>query len=211
LAEKAKIKEAAKKEMEEIEEESNRSSMKTAAEVINRIEWDADLMPDKFIIGYLDRFLGIQEANYTLFTTHIDYVDVPQHRIRYIKYYEEKVWDRDNQIDNFFGSSENSTTTIAEIVKTKTDLYEQERMQKLQAVELAKQQEAAEEEKLIRAVKENIAEQRRLLQLRRQNNENKISKKIDNEHGDKEDDKNMNDEQVEPIKKETKRKQKKKS
>ena len=40
-----------------------KSSMKTAEDVISRIIWDGSLSPSDFIVGYLDRFLGIVEKN----------------------------------------------------------------------------------------------------------------------------------------------------
>jgi hypothetical protein len=57
----------AKMEQEETEEEK-KPSMKTAGDVVKRILWDANLPTDEFLVGYIDRFLGIQEKYFTAFS-----------------------------------------------------------------------------------------------------------------------------------------------
>ena len=80
-------------------------SMRTAEDVKNRILWDPMLPEDFFIIGYLDRFLGIMEESFSTFSwEHLASVDydvlaIPQHRIQYFKYKSEKVWDKSQRLD----------------------------------------------------------------------------------------------------------------
>ena len=50
-------------------EKSLPKSMKTALDVIKRIQWDEMLPSDLFSIGYLDRFTGIQEDQFTKFSS----------------------------------------------------------------------------------------------------------------------------------------------
>ena len=50
-------------------EKSSPKSMKTALDVIKRIQWDEMLPCEFFSIGYLDRFTGIQEDQFTKFSS----------------------------------------------------------------------------------------------------------------------------------------------
>ena len=43
--------------------QQSKSSMKTALDVIKRIQWDENLPAEYFTIGYLDRFEGIHVAH----------------------------------------------------------------------------------------------------------------------------------------------------
>uniref|UniRef100_K1QSH0 Ceruloplasmin n=2 Tax=Magallana gigas TaxID=29159 RepID=K1QSH0_MAGGI len=101
-----------KQEEEEVKDEK-KASMKTADDVIKRIQWDAELPQDEFLVGYIDRFLGIQEKYFTSFSwediASVDYsvLAVPKHRIEYFKYKDIKVWDKPRRIDNVFGSTGN--------------------------------------------------------------------------------------------------------
>eukprot|EP00092_Neocalanus_flemingeri_P007615 GFUD01008218.1.p1 GENE.GFUD01008218.1~~GFUD01008218.1.p1 ORF type:complete len:348 (+),score=131.18 GFUD01008218.1:329-1372(+) len=85
--------------------------MKTADDVIKRIQWDQMLPKEYFVIGYLDRFLGVVEENFTTFSwenlASVDYdvLAIPQHRIQYFKYKTEKVWDKTERKDVMFGST----------------------------------------------------------------------------------------------------------
>lgn len=96
-------------------------SMRTAEDVKNRILWDPMLPEEFFIIGYLDRFMGIMEESFSTFSwEHLASVDydvlaIPQHRIHYFKYKSEKVWDKSQRLDVVFGST-GSEETIAELM-----------------------------------------------------------------------------------------------
>ena len=50
-------------------EKSMPKSMKTALDVIKTIQWDEMLPSELFSIGYLDRFTGIQEDEFTKFSS----------------------------------------------------------------------------------------------------------------------------------------------
>ncbi|GFU33290.1 leukocyte receptor cluster member 9 [Nephila pilipes] len=94
-----------------IQNDSKKPSMKTASDVISRLQWDDSLDQNKFSVGYLDRFDGIIEKPFT----SIDWRDpsivdnhtlaIPKHRIQYFKYLSRKVWDKRNRTDIVFGST----------------------------------------------------------------------------------------------------------
>lgn len=96
--------------------------MKTAADVIKRLQWDTAFNKDDFIVGYIDRMKGLLEKNFTAFTWEdLATVDmyalaIPQHRIQYFKYKSEKVWDKNERLDNVFGST-GSMITLTEAVQ----------------------------------------------------------------------------------------------
>lgn len=92
---------------------SKKISMKTATDVISRIQWDNDLPTEDFIVGYLDRFIGIVEKSFNSFSwediASVDYstLAVPKHRIQYFKYKDTVVWDKRIRLDKVFGSTGN--------------------------------------------------------------------------------------------------------
>ena len=86
--------------------------MKTAADVISRLQGDSELPMERFTVGYTDRFLGILEQPFTAFSwediTAVDDFEVlavPQHRIQYFKYCGQKVWEKATRLDLVFGST----------------------------------------------------------------------------------------------------------
>uniref|UniRef100_A0A8C5QMD3 C3H1-type domain-containing protein n=1 Tax=Leptobrachium leishanense TaxID=445787 RepID=A0A8C5QMD3_9ANUR len=95
--------------------------MKTATDVISRIQWDSLLPTDHFSVGYLDRFLGIIEKPFAEFSWEDlasvghDVLAIPKHRIQYFKYKRLVVWDKTTRVDNVFGST-GSGTTILDII-----------------------------------------------------------------------------------------------
>ena len=110
---------------------SKKLPMKTASDVISRIVWDELLLAGSFTIGYIDRFRGVIENNFTAFCwddlASVDHMAlaIPQHRIQYFKYHDIKVWDKNDRLDNVFGST-GSGVTIAEVMAR----HEEERPQK---------------------------------------------------------------------------------
>ncbi len=74
--------------------------MKGSEFLFQRFKWDSSIDKTQIIIGYLDRFTGIQEIKFTEFKmVHDDRDGIPLHRIRYYKINEKIVWDRENKID----------------------------------------------------------------------------------------------------------------
>ena len=96
--------------------------MRTADDVINRIKWDEMLPEESFTVGYLDRFLGLQEETFSTFSwedlagADYDVLAIPQHRIQYFKYRTEKVWDKSRRLDLVFGST-GSDLSILEVME----------------------------------------------------------------------------------------------
>ncbi|XP_071797757.1 leukocyte receptor cluster member 9-like [Asterias amurensis] len=96
--------------------------MKTASEVISRIQWDRQLRQEDFIVGYLDRFVGIVEKLFTAFSwvdvaTVDDYetLAIPRHRIQYFKYKDQIVWDKTQRLDDVFGSTGSGKTILSTV------------------------------------------------------------------------------------------------
>jgi len=82
-------------------ESKTKKRLRPEEEVFHQIEWDPEIDKEKCIIGYLDRFEGIREVPFRSFLrVHEDAFDgVPLHRIRYFRFDDTKVWDRDARID----------------------------------------------------------------------------------------------------------------
>ena len=88
-------------EKKEVVLNKKKPPMKTASDVISRIQWDEELSPKDFVVGYLDRFVGIVEKDFTDLSwedlasvDHFVDLAIPRHRIQYFKYLGEIVWDK---------------------------------------------------------------------------------------------------------------------
>ena len=98
---------------EKVEERKGKlPSMKTAADVISRLQWDRQLPVDNFTVGYIDRFRGVLEQPFTAFcwedlasVDDFEVLAIPQHRIQYFKYSGTKVWEKATRMDLIFGST----------------------------------------------------------------------------------------------------------
>ena len=107
-----------KNKMVESEKQRKKPPMKTATDVINRIQWDEKLNPAQFTVGYLDRFVGIVENSFNSFdwedVTSLDpnILAIPKHRIQYFKFNDEVVWDKNKRLDCVFGSTGSGMTII---------------------------------------------------------------------------------------------------
>jgi uncharacterized protein (UPF0248 family) len=114
-------------------EQTKKTSMKTADDVISRIEWDERLDARCFRVGYIDRFLGLQEKAFnefdfkvdlsTISDRHSSVLAIPKHRIQYFKYNNEIVWDKDTRTDVIFGSTGNEQT-INDVIQRHENLME---------------------------------------------------------------------------------------
>ena len=107
------------RETKEAERSKKKPPMKTASDVISRIQWDEELSPKDFVVGYLDRFIGIMEKSFTDFSwedlasvDHFVDLAIPRHRIQYFKYRGEIVWDKRERTDKVFGSTGNKETIL---------------------------------------------------------------------------------------------------
>ncbi|EXJ92589.1 hypothetical protein A1O3_01141 [Capronia epimyces CBS 606.96] len=89
--------------------------MRSAQDVLSRLQWDADHDMASYTIGYLERFAGIKEmpaSSWIAESTEEEWI--PQHRIKYFKRTldngdQEVVWGRDKRLDRIFGSGLGST------------------------------------------------------------------------------------------------------
>lgn len=117
-------------------EQMKKSSMKTADDIISRIEWDDRLDKRQFRVGYVDRFVGLQEKAFTDFDFKVDLstisdrhsniLAIPKHRIQYFKYANEIIWDKETRTDLMFGSTGNQET-IDDVIKRHENLPEPDR------------------------------------------------------------------------------------
>lgn len=81
--------------------------LRTAADVLNRLRWDANMDSSDYIVGYEDRFIGAQEKMLDLWKSEQTDEDfIPQHRILYFKRRSDGVvvWERRTRLDDVFGS-----------------------------------------------------------------------------------------------------------
>ncbi|KAM9782816.1 leukocyte receptor cluster member 9 [Neosynchiropus ocellatus] len=87
--------------------------MRTADDVISRVLWDPLLDEADFVVGYVDRFLGVLERPFSEFNWETNPCDcdyttelaLPRHRIQYFTYRGHRVWDRHSRTDRVFGST----------------------------------------------------------------------------------------------------------
>lgn len=101
------------KAIDEPTEPEKKPRMRTADDVISRILWDSSVDPADFVVGHLDRFLGVLERSFADFSWDTQVCDsdyseemaIPQHRIMYFSYKGQHVWDRDSRTDRVFGST----------------------------------------------------------------------------------------------------------
>lgn len=87
--------------------------MRTVDDVISRILWDTPVEAEHFVVGYVDRFLGVLERPFSEFNWDTDPCDcdytselaLPRHRIQYFVFRGQRVWDRSSRTDRVFGST----------------------------------------------------------------------------------------------------------
>uniref|UniRef100_A0A914XIY5 Uncharacterized protein n=1 Tax=Plectus sambesii TaxID=2011161 RepID=A0A914XIY5_9BILA len=105
--------------------------MKPAQAVISRVLWDESLPVDKFVVGYIDRFIGVIEKPFDAFCWQsFAEVDpetsaIPRHRIQYFKLGDLIVWDKTKRLDLIFGSG-NPPSVAPFTLEEVLDRYRQE-------------------------------------------------------------------------------------
>ncbi|XP_053182545.1 leukocyte receptor cluster member 9 [Scomber japonicus] len=110
---KGKVNKATKPQDDEGKDVSKKPRMRTADDVISRILWDPSVDASKFVVGYVDRFLGVLERPFSDFNWDVNPCDcdyttelaLPRHRIQYFTYRGHRVWDRHSRTDRVFGST----------------------------------------------------------------------------------------------------------
>ncbi|KAM9353481.1 leukocyte receptor cluster member 9 [Symphorus nematophorus] len=109
---KKKVNKAAKPKYEG-KEVNKKPRMRTADDVISRILWDPSVDASEFVVGYVDRFLGVLERPFNDFNWDTNPCDcdystelaLPRHRIQYFSYRGHRIWDRHSRTDRVFGST----------------------------------------------------------------------------------------------------------
>ncbi|KAJ1551792.1 hypothetical protein HK096_008604 [Nowakowskiella sp. JEL0078] len=85
-----------------------KGNLRSSQDVYNRIVWDSNLDANEFLIGYEDRFTGIQEIPLKVFQQNRNIgADgnndwIPFHRVWYFKQNSTLVWDRKTGVDLIF-------------------------------------------------------------------------------------------------------------
>lgn len=80
---------------------------RTAADVMNRLRWDAAIDASDYLVGYEDRFTGAREKALEQWKSEqTDDEFIPQHRILFFKRRSDGVvvWERRTRTDGVFGS-----------------------------------------------------------------------------------------------------------
>ncbi|XP_029929147.1 leukocyte receptor cluster member 9 isoform X2 [Myripristis murdjan] len=134
---------AAKPKYTEGKELNKKPRMRTADDVISRILWDPSVEASEFVVGYVDRFLGVLERPFSEFNWDTNPCDcdysaelaLPRHRIQYFLYRGHRVWDRNSRTDRVFGSTGQSLAPPfggeEEVKKTSTNDTEELKLETL--------------------------------------------------------------------------------
>uniref|UniRef100_A0A3Q2QSN2 Tweety family member 1 n=1 Tax=Fundulus heteroclitus TaxID=8078 RepID=A0A3Q2QSN2_FUNHE len=110
---KATVTKSAKPKDDEGKDVNKKPRMRTADDVISRILWDTSVDASEFVVGYVDRFLGVLERPFCDFNWDTNPCDcdyttdlaLPRHRIQYFAYRGHRVWERHSRTDRVFGST----------------------------------------------------------------------------------------------------------
>ncbi|KAI9327390.1 2'-5' RNA ligase superfamily-domain-containing protein [Obelidium mucronatum] len=89
---------------------TKKGKLRSSEDVFNRILWDASFDRESFVVGYMDRFTGIQEMQFNEFARRKEDEQgedwIPFHRIWYFKKLSHEgdkvVWDRKHKLDLIF-------------------------------------------------------------------------------------------------------------
>lgn len=102
-----------------------KARMRTANEVIHRIQWDPSLNAPDFLVVYLDRFAGLASVPLTEFAEMMAGPEtvIPQHRIERICYktVQQAVWDKRRRLDYVFNSTGQADKTLQELLRSFND------------------------------------------------------------------------------------------
>ncbi|CAF0744955.1 unnamed protein product [Adineta steineri] len=110
-------------------EHIKKCSMKTAEDVLSRIECDNRLDKRYIRVGYIDHCHGLQEKPFndfdllTINDRNTNLLSPSKYRIQYLKYNNEIIWDKESKIDLIFGSTSNQQT-INDLIKRHENLIE---------------------------------------------------------------------------------------
>lgn len=88
--------------LHDVSSTSTEGKMRTAGDILSRIQWDDRLNSASFSVLYLDRFEGLKSIAFE----EVDWTDpvFPEHRIQAFLYEDVVVWDKRIGLDNVYGS-----------------------------------------------------------------------------------------------------------
>jgi len=76
--------------------------IRPSEEIYKKIKHNPEVDSSEYIIGYMDRFTGMQEIPFDDFLVDkLNPKGVPLHRVWYFKHNNVMIWDREKRIDNF--------------------------------------------------------------------------------------------------------------
>lgn len=73
-----------------------KEKLRPCQDVVMQLRWDARFRESDYVLGYEERFAGIREVPLIDF---LDESEIPWHRIRYVRFQQQLVWDREQRID----------------------------------------------------------------------------------------------------------------
>lgn len=73
-----------------------KEKLRTAKNIIDKIQWDENVEKKDFRVGYLDKYTGILEIS---FDELMETTEIKDYRIEYFKRKGEIVWSKKDRID----------------------------------------------------------------------------------------------------------------
>lgn len=70
--------------------------LRPAQEILQQLRWDPRFDEQEYVLGYQERFEGIRE---TSLCAYLHESEVPLHRLRYIRWGDQHIWNREQRID----------------------------------------------------------------------------------------------------------------
>jgi uncharacterized protein (UPF0248 family) len=82
--------------MSEVPVHQKKEKLRTAKNIIDKIEWDENIDKKEFRVGYLDKFTGVLEIS---FEELLVSTEIKEYRIEYFRRNGEIVWSKKDRVD----------------------------------------------------------------------------------------------------------------
>ena len=82
--------------MSEAPVHQKKEKLRTAKNIIDKIEWDENIDKKEFRVGYLDKFTGVLEIS---FEELLVSTEIKEYRIEYFRRNGEIVWSKKDRVD----------------------------------------------------------------------------------------------------------------
>lgn len=133
---------------------AGKKKLRTAGDVISRLQWSEEVDPALVLMGYDDRINGPMEKSIADYKSIDDGGDIPQHRIQYFRRTAPEgermnmnqiiLWDREGRVDRLFGSGLGSEVPASEDT-IKLAFYAIENMKRIAEEQEIRRQEKAKQ------------------------------------------------------------------